>query len=148
MSTAHDAGLRPEGLPRQARIRKRPHFLSVQARGARAHGKYLIAIAARGTSGQVRLGVTASKKVGKAVVRNRAKRLVRESFRRLRAGLPPGIDVVVITRPSIAGLGLAAVVADLEQTLQRVLRGLSRGDGGRRGRRRKQHGGSRRTTSS
>src|SRR5690606_41383947 len=45
-----------------------------------------------------RMGVTASRKVGGAVVRNRAKRLVREAFRATRELWPPGVDVVVVVR--------------------------------------------------
>jgi len=48
-----------------------------------------------------RLGVTATKKIGNAVRRNRARRLVREAFRRLRVQLPVGFDYVVVARQSI-----------------------------------------------
>ena len=51
-----------------------------------------------------RLGVTVSRKVGGAVVRNRVKRRVREWFRRSRQKLRSGIDVVVIGRSGAAGL--------------------------------------------
>jgi len=45
-----------------------------------------------------RLGLSVSRKVGNAVVRNRWKRLLRESFRLTRVDLPPGVDIVVIPR--------------------------------------------------
>ena len=51
-----------------------------------------------------RLGITMSRKVGGAVVRNRIKRRVREWFRRSRPKLRSGIDVVVIGRSAAAGL--------------------------------------------
>jgi ribonuclease P protein component len=56
--------------------------------------------------------VTASRKVGGAVVRNRARRLVREAFRATRDLFPDDADVVVIVRRVPPGLGLAAVVAE------------------------------------
>ena len=51
-----------------------------------------------------RLGITTSKRVGKAVRRNRARRLVRESFRSIAPRLATGLDVVTVGRP---GLGEA-----------------------------------------
>lgn len=45
-----------------------------------------------------RLGVIASRRVGNAVVRNRAKRLFREVFRKNQAALPPACDVIIIVR--------------------------------------------------
>jgi ribonuclease P protein component len=61
----------------------------------------------------VRLGVTASRKVGSAVVRNRVKRRVRDAFRRQRGLLPASTDVVVIARPSAAELSGPAVAEEL-----------------------------------
>jgi ribonuclease P protein component len=46
-----------------------------------------------------RLGVTATRKVGRAVVRNRLKRLAREFFRLHQAAWPQGLDVLLIARP-------------------------------------------------
>jgi ribonuclease P protein component len=51
--------------------------------------------------GPARLGVVASRKVGPAVARNRAKRLVREAFRRNPTVFPEGLDVVIVVRPGI-----------------------------------------------
>jgi len=51
-----------------------------------------------------RLGITVSRKVGSAVVRNRVKRQVREWFRAARPRLRPGIDLVVIGRSAAARL--------------------------------------------
>jgi len=54
-------------------------------------------------SGRVRLGITVSRKVGNAVVRNRVKRHIREWFRNARGAMRPGIDLLVIGRRGAAG---------------------------------------------
>lgn len=76
---------------------------------------------ARGVPGRApdatrRLGVTASRKVGPAVTRNRIKRRVREWFRHSREGFEVDVDVVVIARPSAAQLD--------GQSLRETLSGL------------------------
>ena len=60
-----------------------------------------------------RLGVTASRKVGNAVARNRVKRGIREWFRTERDLLPRSVDIVVIARPGSAELTAIEVGAEL-----------------------------------
>jgi ribonuclease P protein component len=60
-----------------------------------------------------RLGVTVSRRVGKAVVRNRVKRAVREWFRRSREWLGGRLDVVVIARPGAGALSPTEIEAVL-----------------------------------
>jgi ribonuclease P protein component len=67
-----------------------------------------------------RLGVTVSRRVGSAVVRNRIKRRLREWFRRERFHLAPGLELVVIARPSCARLSSAELHAQLEGALRRL----------------------------
>jgi ribonuclease P protein component len=59
-----------------------------------------------------RLGITASRKIGGAVQRNRAKRLVRAAFRATKELFPAGIDVVVIVRKPLENLRLADVIRE------------------------------------
>ena len=60
-----------------------------------------------------RLGITVSRKVGNAVVRNRVKRKIREWFRAGRAPLGAGVDLVVIGRAAAAGLAQEGVANEL-----------------------------------
>lgn len=90
------------------------------------HGQHLICIAARGNGATAKLGVTASKKVGKAVARNRAKRLIKEGFRKLRGGLPPWLDVVVIARRSLLEASAGAVAQELERCLGQAIARVQR----------------------
>ena len=74
-----------------------------------------------------RLGITVSRKVGKAVVRNRVKRLVREAFRRNREALPTGLDLVFVARAGKPATEHAAVVAEMREAATRVMSGKHRG---------------------
>lgn len=76
------------GLPKAARLRKRREFLRVYAEGKRFDGRLMTAFVLPLNETENKLGVTATKKgVGKAHDRNRAKRLLRETFRLSRAEL-------------------------------------------------------------
>ena len=65
-----------------------------------------------------RVGVTASRKLGSAVPRNRAKRLLREAARHLYPKIEAGWDVMLVARPSI----LRAEVRQVEEALLRLLK--------------------------
>ncbi len=62
----------------------------------------------------VRLGITVTRKVGGATVRNRIKRYVREAFRRKRGSFTPGYDMVWVAKQSAATVGYAEVVAAMD----------------------------------
>ena len=114
-----------EGLPRARRVRKRADYLAIQGAGRRFSGDHymLFARRAEGEPGPARLGVTVSRKVGGAVLRNKVKRWVRESCRRMQRDLPTGMDLVVVARPSAARSGYGPTAAELAN-LARRLRGL------------------------
>ncbi len=83
---------------------------------------------ARGSVGPARAGFVVSRKVGGAVARNRAKRLLREALRLEGKEIPEGLDVVVVARPSVAGASYRDVAGDLRTVLAAA--GLRTGDGG------------------
>ena len=97
------------------RLRHRREFLAVQRGGLRHHGHLMPLIALKSTApeARTRLGITASRRVGCAVRRNRTKRLVREAFRLERERLPRGMDLVAIARPSMAEAAFDDVRAEL-----------------------------------
>ncbi|HEU5397400.1 MAG TPA: ribonuclease P protein component [Verrucomicrobiae bacterium] len=67
-----------------------------------------------------RLGVVTSAKIGNAVVRNRARRLFREAFRRHQHDFSGPIDLVLVARASIAGRAFADVEKDFLTTLRKA----------------------------
>src|SRR5713101_308338 len=85
------------------RLRERSDYLAVQGGGLKLHGRHLLAMARRRTPPELagRLGLTVTKKIGNAVVRNRIKRLVRE-WLRLHGWVPTGWDIVVVAKDSAA----------------------------------------------
>lgn len=111
-------------LPRCRRLRKRADFLAIQGTGRRIGGTYYLLLARPRPDGapEPRLGVTVSRKVGDAVHRNKVKRWVRESYRRMRGDLPAGLDLVLVARPAAARAGYGPTAQELA-TLARRLRG-------------------------
>jgi ribonuclease P protein component len=111
-----------EGLPRARRVRKRAEYLAIQGSGRRIAGDHymLFARRAEGEPGPARLGVTVSRKVGGAVLRNQVKRWVKESCRRMQRELPAGLDLVVVARPSAAHAGYGPTAAELANLARRL----------------------------
>lgn len=119
-----------QGLPRRLRLRRRSDYLRVQNTGQKHHTRSFLVFVARTPADQVsdlpstRLGITVTRKVGNAVVRNRIKRLVREAFRRNHLRFAPGLDVVWVAKRDARDLEFDAACEDVEQLLKRP--GLAR----------------------
>jgi ribonuclease P protein component len=102
------------------RIRRRWEFLRLQHQGARWRTPLLTLLwLPAATPGTPRLGVTVSRKVGCAPVRNRVKRRLRALFRALADRWPAGLDTVVIARPEAARASYHELARDLDQWLER-----------------------------
>ena len=110
-----DARLHPH-----ERIRRRAEFKRVYEHGARIHGRFSTIFALPNLTTTGRLGIAATKKLGGAVQRNRAKRLIREIFRHNK--IAPGFDVVVVPRRELLETSLTALEDDYRATLGRRLR--------------------------
>lgn len=115
------------GLPKKARLAKRAEFLLVYEQGKRIEGGCFTAFLMPNGCNFHRFGVTATKKaIGKAHDRNRAKRLLRESFRLSKAELntvETKYDWVLNARRSILKVKLEKPLAELKEIIGRVSKG-------------------------
>ena len=106
---------------RSARIKQGRDFARVRQDGERLVLGCLIANWRRlPAASRSRLGVITSAKVGGAVARNRARRLLREAFRLHQLELAQPVELVLVARPSILGKGFAGVEKDFLTTLRRA----------------------------
>lgn len=111
-------------MAKRRRLSRSGEFDRVYRDGSSHATRYLVLYSfPRGEreSADVRLGVSVSRKVGGAVDRNKAKRVLREAFWELAERLPEGHDFVVVARPEIGSLierdGAAGARASLEEAL-------------------------------
>lgn len=120
-------------FPKQLRLRRRRQFLTVQRGGRRVTTAHFVVYGRRNGTRPTRLGITVSRKVGKAHVRNRIKRWVREAFRR--HALPTGLDVVFVARHERPLDSYEAAVHELNDAVRRLHAGAGRKRSERRRRR-------------
>lgn len=101
----HDPAAQTPSFPRSARLRQPSEFQAAFAEGRRLHGSYFRLHVRPSPDGRPRLGVSVSRRVDtRAVVRNRIKRVARETFRLAAASLPPADYVLVAKREASAAV--------------------------------------------
>ena len=121
--TGFMAAATPErlGFGRSARIKQGRHFRAVRERGQRLTIGCLIANwQPSPENAPCRLGVITSSRIGNAVVRNRARRLLRECFRLHQHSLAYPVELVLIARQSITGKDFFGVEKDFLTTLRKA----------------------------
>ena len=115
--------LRKEGLPKRERLRGSEAFRRVYDQGDAHRGAHLVVIVYRAPELDHRVGFVTSRKVGSAVVRNRARRLMRESYRRLKVQMPEGgrhVHMVFVARHSLPDAGFSATYEDMRKLMIRA----------------------------
>lgn len=112
------------GLPKEARLAKRAEFLRVYDQGVRIEGRFMTVFILPNRLGLQRVGITATKKaIGKAHDRNRAKRLLRETFRLSRPELnnvATYYDWVLNARRSLLHTKLEKPLAEFKEIVAKL----------------------------
>ncbi len=106
-----------QGLTASERVRHRPEFERAYTEGVRIQGQFMILFVAPNGGSTPRLGVAATRRMGSAVERNRAKRLARELFRR--GKLAAGLDIIIVPRREMLDAPFATLETDYHTTLDR-----------------------------
>jgi len=116
------------------RLKRRPEFQAVFDEGRRTHGRFMTILVRANRLARARLGVVATRKLGGAVERNRAKRLIRHLFRTHKSDIGrDGQDIVVIPRRELLDAAFSAIEADYKSSLVKHFRS-NRGRGTERDR--------------
>lgn len=109
-----------ETFRRHEHIRRRADFQRVYEHGVKIHGRLSTLFVLPNDLAVGRLGIAATKKIGGAVQRNRAKRLIREVFRRNK--ITPGFDLVVVPKRDLLAATLNTIEAEYRHSVERGLR--------------------------
>jgi ribonuclease P protein component len=108
-------------VKRDQRLRSAADFQRVRERSPRVWPHRLLVLhVAPNDLGRARVGITVSGRVGKAVVRNRIRRRLREALRARLGSLTAGYDVLIVARPASATASWFELGAALDTVLQRA----------------------------
>jgi ribonuclease P protein component len=126
-ATADEPATTNERFTQAERVRKRADYQRIYDRGVKVNSRAFTLFRLPNGLQHGRLGIAATRKLGGAVVRNRAKRLVRELFRRNK--LAPGFDIVVVPRRELLETSLIALEREFRNSLERSAKRPARSSG-------------------
>ncbi len=107
------------GLAKEDRVRHSSEYRRIMAKGARHRTRYFTIRTLENRDGRTRIGIAVSKKVGKAHVRNRVKRMLKEYFRLNRDKFPKNLDMVFVANTKAAALGTGELRRELDNYLNK-----------------------------
>jgi ribonuclease P protein component len=113
----------PARFPSKARLKVRREFTAVQDAGRRVSSKFMTVLAQPNGGTHDRLGIIASRRLGGAVARNRAKRVLRDVFRRQSSLMPAparSLDLVVIPRTDLLDAPVAVIETEFASAVRRL----------------------------
>ena len=120
---SHSSKQNNQSFPKKVRVRKQAEFDRVYESEVYAADQVLVVRGVKNELDYCRLGLSVSRKVGNAVVRNRWKRLIREAFRINKHKIPGGMDIVVRPRKG-AECELEAISHSLPKLGKRIKKNL------------------------
>lgn len=100
-------------------LRRDKDFTAIYKKGKSVGERYIVLFYRKNRLPYNRTAFLASKKVGNSVIRNRARRLMKESYRDLEMSLKPGYDLIMIARNTICGLKCAEVKKSMESAFNK-----------------------------
>ena len=95
-------------------------FRRLYSRGKSYAAGYIVIYLMPNRRNDKRLGLTVSKSFGKAVKRNRIKRLMRESYRLMEERLPDGYDFIIVARNRAMGKSLCQIQKDMSYAFSKL----------------------------
>jgi ribonuclease P protein component len=108
-------------VQRRLRLRKKEDFAKVFKHGkAAANHQFVVYVKQSPEANPFRFGVSVSKKIGKAVVRNRMRRRVKEIVRQMEDEIKPGVDIVCIVRKPALDLDYAGLKKSIRHVFKRA----------------------------
>lgn len=103
-------------------LNRNKDFLILYKKGRSVVGKYAVIYFRKNKKNYNRLGITAGKKVGNAVCRNRAKRVIRQAYRENEKNFPAGIDFVIVARAAVCDIKSNVLSQWIEDVAVRKIR--------------------------
>ncbi|MBN1504674.1 MAG: ribonuclease P protein component [Candidatus Eisenbacteria bacterium] len=102
------------------RLRRTADFERVYEQGSVFQGRHVVLFCLTAGVDQRKAGFVASRKIGGAVERNRARRRIREAYRKLRSGLPGNAHLVFVARAGVTDIGWDELLADVAGLLKKA----------------------------
>jgi ribonuclease P protein component len=109
-----------EAFPQEIRIVRSSDYRAIYKAGRKIHSKRFILFIRTNDVGHSRLGLTVSRKIGGAVVRNRVKRLFREIFRKSTGEIPTQLDIVINAKTGCIKASYLELRAEFLDALQKA----------------------------
>jgi len=90
--------MKEEGFPKRERLKEAKDFTRVFQQGKRTEGRFALLFSCKGGEDTRRIGIVVKKRLGKAVLRHRITRLLREIYRKNKKSLIPGVELVLLAK--------------------------------------------------